>query len=183
MLPGRYHYALKKMGGYEDLEDRLIVDWGAGTRSWVQWLSPKRIIEWLPEGHARDFPGYLDFVLEYEELARIIMNPDANRTWHTMLRSVAGVYLITDTVTGDLYVGSAYGKNGILGRWSTYVKTKHGGNKELRSLLLKAPNRHRSFAYSILRTLPRTLTNREVIEVESLFKRKLGSRAFGLNIN
>lgn len=28
-----------------------------------------------------------------------------------------GVYLISDTYTGKLYVGSAYNENGIWGRW------------------------------------------------------------------
>ena len=183
MGPVSYQYDLTELAGFEDLVDRLIVDWGKGTRSWFQWLRPRDVIELLPRGYARDFPGYLDFILEFEELERIVGNPAANRVWHTMLRGVSGVYLITDRVDGRLYVGSAFGKGGILGRWTSYVKSKHGGNKELRALLADHPERYRSFSFTILRTLPRTSTAREVIAVESLYKKKLGSRAFGLNSN
>jgi len=176
-------YELSKLPGFDDLEDRLIIDWGKGTRSWIQWMKPKQVVELRPRGHARDFPGYLDFILGFDELRQIIENPDANRTWHAMLSAVAGVYLITDTKSGDLYVGSAYGKGGILARWTAYVRTQHGGNKLLRKVLEESPRQHLWWKFSILRTLPRTLTNREVIEVETQFKAKLGSRSFGLNLN
>lgn len=180
---GEFFYDLKKAEGFEELEDRLVIDWGAGARSWVQNLKSKRVLELLPEGKERDFPGYQDFVLEHDQLERIVKNPDANRTWHTMLRAVAGIYLIVDTQTGAQYVGSAHGEQGIWGRWATYVRTRHGGNKQLRQLLEGDPDRYRSFCYSVLRTLPRTWTAKEVIEVEQLYKRKLGTRAFGLNSN
>jgi hypothetical protein len=131
----------------------------------------------------REFPGYDDFILRFDELERIVTNPDANETWHRMLAGVAGVYLISDGKTGDLYVGSAYGEAGILGRWASYVRTKRGGNAKLRALLARDPARYQSFSFSILRTLPRSLTHKEVIAVESLYKAKLGTRAFGLNDN
>lgn len=189
MQPGKYHYSLRRVEGFAELENRLVVDWGTGTRSWVQWLrdSPslhrKPVIELLPRGYARDFPGYGEVVLLFDELATIIAHPDANRGWHTMLRSVAGIYLIADSISGEQYVGSAYGAAGILGRWQEYARTKHGGNTQLRQLLKEHPDRYRSFRYSILRTLPRTMTAKEVIQVEALYKKKLGTRAFGLNSN
>jgi hypothetical protein len=183
MNPGRVWYDLKRLADFEDLEDRLVVDWGAGMRSWLQWLKPKEVIEILPRGHTREFPGYDNVVLPFPDLERIVQNPDANRTWHSMLSAVAGVYLITDTVSGDQYVGSASGAQGILGRWVGYAKTKHGGNKRLKRLLDEHPDRHVYFSFSILRTLPRSMTAREVVEVENIYKRKLGSRAFGLNDN
>lgn len=183
MPRGEVLYDLHQVAGFESFENRLVVDWGPGTRSWAQNYRPKRLIEVYPEGHARDFPGYQDVLLTFEELSRIISHPSANRIWHTMLAAVAGVYLITDLESGQFYVGSAYGKAGLLGRWQQYVSSRHGHNKNLRELLEREPDRHHHFAFSILQTLPKTLTQREVIEVESLFKRKLGSRAFGLNAN
>jgi len=50
-------------------------------------------------------------------------------------------------------------------------------------LLERHPERYHEFRFSILRTLPRTMTAKEVAEVESLYKRKLGTRAFELNGN
>lgn len=183
---GRFYYEMEKLDGFEELEDRLIVDWGAATRSWVQWLdpaNPKEVIEILPRGHVRDFPGYDAVVLGFEELANLVSHPDANRTWHRALGAVAGVYLIADLVDGRQYVGSAYGEQGILGRWCDYARGKHGGNIQLKELLLAHPGRENHFRYSILQTLPRTMTKNEVIAVESSWKAKLGTRAFGLNSN
>lgn len=100
-----------------------------------------------------------------------------------MLSSVAGVYLILDTVSGMQYIGSAYGKEGIIGRWEQYARNGHGGNKQLMELLEKDPERITKFQYSILITLPQSMTKNEVINVEMLYKKKLGSRSFGLNSN
>ena len=52
------------------------------------------------------------------------------------MAAVNAVYLIVDTKTGDRYVGSTYGYDGLLGRWSVYVATGgHGNNKGMISRL------------------------------------------------
>ncbi len=89
----------------------------------------------------------------------------------------------TDSETGQQYVGSAYGAGGILQRWQAYVHHRHGGNRRLRDLLRERPDAWKGFTFTLLRTLDRTLSRREVFELETLFKRKLGSRAMGLNAN
>jgi len=176
-------YELSKCAGFEDLENRVVIDWGKSARMWHQRLSKKRVVEILPEGYVKEFPGFLEFVLDFDELVQLINHPDANREWHLMLSSVAGVYLIVDRKTGLQYVGSAYGKRGILGRWSTYAHTGHGGNEKLIHLIGSDPGYARNFQFTILRTLPRTLTAKEVIEYERQYKEKLGTKAFGLNLN
>lgn len=181
-----FWYALEPVSGFEALEDRLVVDWGEGTRAWVQWLkpeAPKRVIELLPEGHEGDFPGYGDVLLPFSSLVRIVGHPEANRSWHVALSQVAGIYLIADATSGQLYVGSAHGQGGILSRWSAYVRSGHGGNKRLIDALAEDGSRREHWQFSILRTLPLSMTAREVHAVEALYKRKLGSRAFGLNAN
>ena len=183
MPTGDTYYELSKVPGFEALEDRLVIDWGRSTRSWVQLLRPKSVIELLPKGYVSAFPGYDDVILSFAEMKRVIDNPDANRIWHTMLAGAAGIYLITDTDGGEQYIGSAYGKHGILGRWRSYAETKHGGNTKLKNLLANHPGRHHAFLYSILKTLPKGMTQKEVIAVESVYKRKFGTRAFGLNSN
>lgn len=179
-----YMYMLSEIPGYDDLKERLIIDWGLATRSWVQWLkNEKEVIEILPRGYLADFPGFLEFTLSYAELCKIVRYPDANREWHKMLRSVAGIYLILDTTTGLQYIGSAYGEHGILGRWNSYAESGHGGNILLEEVLRSNPERIQQFQYTILQTLPKTLTNAEVIRYESIYKKKLGTRSFGLNAN
>jgi hypothetical protein len=137
----------------------------------------------LPKGYVREFPGFLDFILRFDELKGIVENPTAHREWHRMLGSVSGVYLILDNLTGRQYVGSAYGEGGIIARWAQYAKTGHGGNDQLQSLLSVRPTAKSDLSFSVLQTLPLTLTAREVIACEALHKQKLGTRAHGLNSN
>ncbi len=181
-----FFYDLEEIPGFEDIKDRVVIDWGRSTRSWHQWLNrkrPKTVIEILPVGHVADFPGYQDFILSFDELKRIVENPDANRIWHVMLGAVAGIYLITDAKTGQQYVGSAYGQRGVLGRWREYAGTGHGGNALLRELIEGNAGYQQNLRFTLLRTLPKVLTNREVIRYERLYKDKLGTRAHGLNLN
>ncbi len=181
--PENWFYKLEKVEGFEDLEERVIIDWGQSIRSWHQWIKEKEVVEILPTGYARPFPGYLDFVLNFDELSRIFNYPEANREWKSALSNVAGIYLILQPSTGAQYVGSACGSQGIYGRWNNYASTGHGGNKLLKLICESGRDMHREFRFSILRTLPKSLTQKEVIEYENFYKSKLGSRAYGLNEN
>ena len=183
MPVGHYIYSLVENKKFVDLKGRVVIEWGQSTRAWTQWLKSKEVVEILPKGYVRTFPGYLDFVLDYKELQRIIEYPDSNKEWHLRLAAVAGIYLIADTMTGKQYVGSAYGQEGILGRWKSYAGNGHGENDQLLDLIQSDPTYANYFRFTVLRTLPKTITNREVIEYETLYKEKLGSRAFGLNSN
>lgn len=178
----KYWYDLTKCDEYKDFIDRVIIYWGKSERSWQQWLKPREIVEILPSGYVEDFPGFLELSLDYDKLKKIIEKPTANREWHLMLKSVAGIYLILDTETGMQYVGSAYGDEGILGRWRTYAETGHGGNKLLKELVNLKPDYYPGkFRFTILHTLNKSTTMDEVIDWERRFKDKLGTRAFGLN--
>jgi len=106
-----------------------------------------------------------------------------NKQWKMMLSNVYGVYLILDTITGQQYIGSAYGKEGLWGRWSNYIQTRHGGNKILIELLKEDPLRYKKFRFSILNVVPNSSLREEVIHLEQITKEKLGTRAFGLNSN
>jgi 5-methylcytosine-specific restriction protein A len=39
-----YEYDLVEIPGFEDLQDKLVIDWGPGTRSWAQWLKDKEVV-------------------------------------------------------------------------------------------------------------------------------------------
>lgn len=181
-----YWYRTKRLRGFEDLEGRLIADWGEGTRSWAQWLhgkGNKEVVELLPPDYVMDFPGFYNFVLSYAELQTMMRNPDSNREWQRMLSSVSGVYMLLDRKSGGQYVGSAYGVGGVWARWRAYAKSPAGGNVLLKELLKKYRSREKSFQFSLLRVLEPGTPKKEVIAEESRTKRKLGSRAFGLNAN
>ena len=119
----------------------------------------------------------------YDELKEIVENPTIYEAWHTALSSVNAIYLIVDRETGKQYVGSAYGKDGLLGRWSCYVNSLHGNNKLMKELICTHPERYHHFQFSILQILPKTATDDEIIQTESLYKKKLLSIPFGMNDN
>ena len=179
-----YFYKLENVSGFEELEDRVIIKWGGSARAWAQKLTKKEVVEILPRGYVRPFPGYLDFILKFDELCEIVDNPDSNREWHTALSAVAGVYLVVDAETGKQYVGSASGRGGIIGRWTNYAKEHHAGNTKLQELLSECDSNYAgNFSFTILQTLSKTLSRKEVVARENVWKDKLGSRAFGLNLN
>jgi hypothetical protein len=175
-------YTLQRVEGFHELENRVVIEWGTGARAWVQRPANKRVIELLPSGHLlRPFTDYLGFTLTRSELEYLCRDADANKEWRARLSAVAGVYLILATSTGAQYVGSAYGVEGIWGRWVAYARTGHGGNTLLRELMAGDVAYPEAFSYSILQILPRTATRNEVLKWERLYKQKLGSRAVGLN--
>ncbi len=177
-----FTYVLEEVPGFDDLLEKVVVRWEA-TRAWVQWFANKLpVVEISPGLHYQSFRDYLDLVLSFHELSQIIKENYAD--WRVALSAVKGVYLITDTATGKLYVGSAYGDEGIWGRWRDYVKTNgHGGNKALRAIVEADSSYADNFRFSILMVLPKSITAEEAIRKEALFKRKLGSNSFGLNEN
>ncbi len=179
-----YKYDLKRQDSYADLEGRVVIEWGSATLSWHQHLRNKPIIEIFPPGRSlKPFIDYLDFSLTHAELAELMANPAAHRDWHSSLSAVAGVYLILASTTGDLYVGSACGLDGVWGRWQQYATNGHGGNRLLRNLVETGSNYPGSFRFSLLQVLPKTTSRSEVIRWESSYKVKLGTRAIGLNCN
>jgi len=179
-------YDLEPMPGFEDLEQRVIIDWGRSTISWAQNYSKenaKEVTEILPQGYVKDFTDYLDVTLTYNELKKIYAYKDANKKWVDKLSCVNGIYLILDRKTGNQYVGAAYGKDGIWGRWESYVGNGHGNNKLLMDLLKKDKDYAVNFQWAVLETLPANLTKEKIISYEKRYKEKLGTRFFGLNLN
>lgn len=129
-----------------------------------------------------DFPGYSSTLIQHDELRHVVKR--ALDTWRSALRSVAGVYLITDTSCGKHYVGSAYGTEGIWGRWGAYAATGHGGNAELQKLLSEQGESHaKHFQFSVLEICDVLSTQAEVLAREGHWKKALRSREFGYNSN
>ena len=180
---GKHIYSMTELDGYDDLKERVIIRW-ENAISWHQWIKNEmEVLEISPGLHYKRFTDYFELILDFMELREIVVNQYTD--WRRVLSAVKGVYLISDTLTGKLYIGSAYGEEGLWGRWCDYVATNgHGGNKELKALIdedWEYACKH--FQFSILMLLPKTVTPDEAIRKEQLFKRKLGSNSFGLNNN
>ncbi len=165
---------------------RLVVDWGRANIVWFQSFSserPKEVLEVLPAGFFRAFEGYSSVSLTRSELEFLFENSGSNPEWVGHLSRVAGIYLILDEGTGIQYIGSASGRRGIWGRWSDYFADPSGGNVMLRQLLADFPEAYRRFRYSLLEVLPGNTLTAEVVAKEALYKKMLGTRAHGLNLN
>lgn len=177
-----FNYIMSEVTGYDDLKERVIIRW-ENAISWHQWIKNEmEILEICPGLHYKRFTDYFDLLLDFNELKEIVLNQ--YNDWKKVLSVIKGIYLISDTKSGKLYVGSAYGEDGIWGRWSEYVNSGgHGGNKALKKLVDNDVNYAKNFQFSILMLLPKSITPDEAIKKEQLFKRKLGTNSFGLNNN
>ena len=124
-----------------------------------------------------EFPGYEKVNITWEVMNRVLKKS----SWKTALQNQKGVYLITDSSTGKMYVGSAYGKDMLLGRWEAYLRTGHGGNVDLKEFDLKLIKEN--FKYSILDIFKSTVEDNFIIARENWWKETLMTRAFGYNKN
>lgn len=111
------------------------------------------------------------------------MRPERYSQWQTALSSAQGIYLIADTKTGKLYVGTADGAERFLGRWSEYARNGHGGNIALRELAGADASHVRHFQFSILRVFSPSAPTALLDAAETHFKKALLSRGFGHNLN
>lgn len=184
--PGQWRvFDLVESGILADLIDRLVIDWGAGARSWRQRgvMAPRKPILSVLERQVRPFPGFERLLLTFAELNEVVNQPRRYVAWHASVSAVNAIYLIANRLTGKLYVGSAQGEGGLLGRWTDYVNSYHGGNKKLVAGIEADPSTFKNFEFSVLQVLSRTATPDQVLAVESLCERKLLSVPFGLNAN
>jgi hypothetical protein len=183
VLDDLYFYKLEDSNLLESYKNRLVIEWGKSTVSWVQSSIEKEVTEIYPQGFVSLFPGWDKVHLSHKELTEIINNPNGNKDWYEYLSRHSGVYVIFDSSTGNQYVGSASGGKGIWSRWEGYVKTGHNGNKGLKVLAKNNEDFANNFTYSLHHVFPKTVSKNDVLYYESLLKNKLGSRAHGLNEN
>ena len=175
--------------GYKEIDpldvfqnDRKFFDAYQSFQSKSKFKNAKYIASFAPYS-IKEFENYESTILTFSDVKNMTDDLTSNLTWYNALKSVNGIYCITDTQNGKLYVGSAYGKQGIWRRWKQYAETGHGGNKLLMDLSRKNPNRIKKFQFSVLEILPATSTPDDAISKENLWKDKLGSRINGYNDN
>ena len=188
---GVSEYAIEEVKGFEGLKDKVVIDWGKGTLSWMQnWQSTKNVRRIDQVNTGDDIPYFIryeDVILSFSQLQKVV----EDKEWKSKLESLNCVYMILDKETGKQYVGVTYKdmkpgiKNGILGRWTEYAKTGHGNNKLLVALLAEKGISYadQNFQWTILETLPLNVTPKVAIDRESLYKKKFGTREHGYNEN
>lgn len=160
---------------HPDWIGHLIVKWPPPERSWWRRaeknVMPVRAIT-EESRFAPSMPDWREMVLSWQELEVI------PKSWQAALREWRGIYLIRDMRDGLAYVGSACGKENLLGRWRDYAKSGDGGNQLLK---LRKPEQ---FRFSILERLGPDLDPRDVVAAENSWKKRLGTlHPDGLNAN
>src|SRR3546814_20976143 len=85
-----------------DLAGRVYIDWGPGTRAWVQRAQekPKPILEVTRIFQEEAFPGYTALIANLSAIEALPSN------WLAALRAARGIYLLTCPRTTEQYVGS-----------------------------------------------------------------------------
>lgn len=166
-------YTLSPMAELSEFIGVLSIDWGDGTRSWVQRADNqnKAIVELRRSISEPEFPGYGAFIAQLSELESL------PASWRTALGASRGVYLLTCPRTNEPYVGAAHGHDGFFGRWLSYVRSGHGGNVGLKS---RDPSDYR---VSILEVAGSSASVEDILAMEACWKDKLQSREIGLNRN
>lgn len=169
-------YRIETVPAFSEYAGRMLIDWGGGAsgpRAWIQRadLQDKPIVGLLEHPFEVEFPGYLSFEDRIDTLGGL------SPTWVSHLRRARGVYLLSCPVTGKHYTGSATGADGFWGRWCDYRATGDGGNLALKNVDTSA------FRVSILQVAGSAETPDDIVRFEAGWKRKLGSRLFGFDLN
>jgi len=180
-------YNLKRRESTNELCGRLVVHFErTGRQSYLiaeKWTDSMLVAELRSERYqVTEFTSFTQTLLTKQELDIIVRQQIPS--WVSALSSVAGVYVISDTQSGKLYIGSATGDQGIWGRWRQYAKTGHGNNKELKALLNKVGIEHAEhFQFGILETADSNASTNEIIARETHWKQLLLTRSHGHNAN
>ena len=176
-----------RLRAFEPLGGRVLVDWGGlAAQRWLQWFRGDKKVLRIDQGIIRmmiPFHSYNDVLLSFKELKNLIDTD--NVEWRDKLKAVNGIYGIVDQSNGKLYVGSAYGDEGIWGRWKVYAETNGQGNNDM---LVELLSKNKDYAWDhfqwfILETFPLDVTDDYAVHRENLYKEKLCTRKFGYNIN
>ncbi len=138
----------------------------------------------LPEPHIGEpFPGHDRINHSLADIQLIVRQsrPD----WRIALEHMKGVYVIHDRLTGEPYVGSAYGDTGIWQRWSRYAETLHGDNVGLRALVEREGAGYvgENLMFALLEFWSMRTEDQHVIDREAYWKGVLLSRSLGHNRN
>lgn len=184
-------YKLTLLDKFKEYRKRLIIklENPIGRNSYNRWfrcvqedLNPE-IYELAPSTKLGSFPGYNNVLLSHKDLQLIFKKEEPE--WKKALSNVKGVYCITDTSTGKLYIGSAYGDDeGIWQRWHQYADVDNltGGNKAFEELKESGANYIiDNFTYSILEIFDMRTKKEDIIRREEFWKRVFKTKLYGMN--
>jgi hypothetical protein len=189
-VTNRIAYTAKEAVEYQKYFGRVVVNYhntskGNMVHKAAGFIDKLKVCEVFPAKYGGgEFPGYENVCLSFQELKTIIDRKKSD--WISALENQKAVYLITDRESGKLYVGSATSDKGmLLDRWKSYIKTKHGGNVELKELLNEKGDEYiiKNFQFSLLENYNARTGDDNILKRESWWKDVLQTREHGLNRN
>ena len=190
-VPEQSHAEIEILEQYEPLFGRMIVHLEKGQTysryvfNLSKYLDSATIKEVLPTLYSGDtFQGYDCVHLPYAKLDRIFSR-QILPTYYDALEHATGVYCLTDTRTGKLYIGSATGEGGVAQRWGNYLDSKHGGNVKLRELYDREGEEYfkKYFEFTLLEYYGMSYDPQRILDRESYWKDCLDTRRHGYNDN
>lgn len=182
---------VKILDRFKPLFGRLVIRYNKGN-TYARWnfrMQPvlekavvKEILPGLYTG--RSFDGYDNVHLTYREL-QAVLDGKIMPGYQNALEKVAGIYCLTDKMTGKLYVGSSMGESGLAQRWRSNLDTKHGDNKKLIELYNSkgAEYFENNFEFTLLEYFNTSYDSDKILERESYWKDCLDTRRHGYNGN
>ncbi|HKL79543.1 MAG TPA: GIY-YIG nuclease family protein [Mobilitalea sp.] len=197
MMPEIYDalgYNLTLMEDYKEYIKRLIIKiekpigrdiYNRKYENIQEQLNPE-IYELAPSTKLGHFLGYQNVSLMHKDMKHIIQRDEP--IWKEALSNVKGIYVITDTSNGNLYIGSASGNtDGIWQRWSGYASLNNltGGNKEFIQILNEKGSEYitQHFRYSIIEIFDTKTKVETILERENYWKNVLNTKNHGMNHN
>jgi len=187
-------YKLELMDNYKEYIKRLIIKidkpigWDLYNRKYdsiQEQLNPE-IYELAPDTKLGHFPGYQNVSISHKDMQQIVNRDEPS--WKEALSNVKGIYVVTDTLNGKLYIGSASGNiGGLWQRWSAYATLENltGGNKEFCKIVKEKGSDYiiKNFKYSILEIFDTKAKMETIIERESYWKSVFETKKNGMNYN
>ncbi len=149
----------------------------------INVLNDIQVVEILKKPYKGvEFEGYNNINLTFQELEVIVKNNVDE--WKRKLENITGIYMLLDRSNGKKYIGSAYGQEGIWQRWSSYIYSQNGGNKEL--LQLDNDYIRKNFNFTLLEWYVIGTDIEFIISRENYWKQVMMSKkadGFGYNDN
>lgn len=187
-------YNLTLLDDYKEYIKRLIIRinkpigrdlYSRVYKNLQEQLNPE-IYELAPSTKLGHFPGYQNVSVKHNDLKQIFFQNEPS--WKQSLSNVKGIYVITDTSNGKLYIGSASGNDeGLWQRWSGYADVNNltGGNVELKEILDNKGSQYimDNFTYSIIEIFDTKTKIETIVERENYWKNVFKTRIHGMNKN
>lgn len=182
----------RQLPEYAPFLGRVIVSVAKGNKMgrWLfnldTYLDQCNIIKICDKVYEEDKAFSLDSIhLNYEEL-KDTLEGRKNESLRRVLENIKGVYCLTDTKTGKLYIGSATSDGkGIARRWGDYFATNTGGNEALRDLRDEEGDEYfkQYFTFTVIEHFGMWLDNEKIRDREKYWKKVFDTIEHGYNRN